>query len=300
VVKWILFFSELLILSLVFWTSKWDGTFKQHRLFSITLPADVIQKKALTQVQKYFQKQLSLSFIIIVSLSILCLFLQFQYVSLEMLIFFFIIFSAIGLPSYFYAQANRQVKQIKVEQNWQAGTFSHGIHEDDFWKYGQFYNNPHDVARSVSKRMGIGTTLNLAHKSQRRFLIGSIVVTLMVTVVLSFGLFYMEVKSPNFRIESKMLYIDYPIYYYKLPLEQVNNLTVLQILPSISKENGIGTESFARGYYYVEGYGRVFLCVYNKGPFILIDTKQGKLIINESTEETTFELLEALDIVIPK
>ncbi len=35
---------------------------------------------------------------------------------------------------------------------------------DEFWKWGIMYNNPGDPAIWVEKRIGIGWTLNFAHK----------------------------------------------------------------------------------------------------------------------------------------
>ena len=35
---------------------------------------------------------------------------------------------------------------------------------DEFWKWGIMYNNPNDPAIWVEKRVGIGWTLNFAHK----------------------------------------------------------------------------------------------------------------------------------------
>jgi uncharacterized membrane protein len=35
---------------------------------------------------------------------------------------------------------------------------------DEFWKWGIMYNNPNDPTIWVEKRVGIGWTLNFAHK----------------------------------------------------------------------------------------------------------------------------------------
>ncbi len=300
VVKWIFFLCELFIICLVLLTSKWDGKPKNQRLFSITLPKEHLNHPELLEVQKRYQLQLSVTFLSLLTACLLSMFLHFKFISMELFFFFLIIGLSIALPSYFYAKANQLVKEIKQNNSWEAGNYSHGIHEDEFWRYGQFYRNPFDTARTTTKRMGIGTTLNLAHKKQQRFFIVSLALTLLVTVLLCFQLFYMEVKTPSYRIETNTLYIDYPVYYYHVPIKDILSLRVIQELPPTLKSNGIATDSFSRGFFNVKGYGEVFLCIYNTGPYLLIETKEGTVIVNEITEEKTYELLEALDMVIPK
>jgi uncharacterized membrane protein len=41
---------------------------------------------------------------------------------------------------------------------------------EEFWKWGQFYYNPNDSALFVEKRMGIGYTLNFAHRASWVFI----------------------------------------------------------------------------------------------------------------------------------
>lgn len=299
-VKWVFFLCDLFIICLVLFTSKWDGKPKKQRLFSITLPKENLNHPALIEVQKRYQQQLSITFIALLIACLLSMFLNYRFVSIDLFFFFLIIGLSIALPSYFYAKANAQVKAIKQSQGWEAGNFSHGIHEDDFWRYGQFYRNPFDTARTTTKRMGIGTTLNLAHKKQRHFFVGSLILTLLLTILLSFGLLYMEIKTPSYRIETNTLYIDYPIYYYHVPIKDILSLRIVQELPPYYKSNGIETDSFSRGFFNVQGYGNVFLSIYKTGPYLLIETKEGTVIVNEITEEKTYALLEALDMVIPK
>lgn len=298
--KWILFLCELFIVFLVLWTAKWDGKPKQQRLFSITLPKDVLNHPELLAIQKWYQLRLNTGFIALLAASVLGLFIRFRYMSFELLFFALIITVAIVLPAYLYAKANQLTHHVKTDQSWEAGSFSHGIHEDDFWRYGQFYSNPFDTARTTSKRMGIGTTLNLAHKTQKRFL----AVTLTATAVLVFAVltstYYMEIKTPSYHIDETTFAVDYPFYYYHLPLKDIKSLRMLQKLPPNSKTNGIETDTFARGFYTVGGYGKTFLSVYKTGPYLLIETSEITLIVNEATEEKTYSLLEALDMVIPK
>ncbi len=54
---------------------------------------------------------------------------------------------------------------------------------DSYWKGGMFYYNPNDPAILVSKRVGIGYTMNFANKMSWVVLVGILVVTLLIAVL---------------------------------------------------------------------------------------------------------------------
>lgn len=295
--KWIFLVCELVTFLLVYVTNYYDGKQKKSRLFSVTLPEEAFEDPELKAIQMVYYKKMKVSGCVLLALIIVITFMDFPYVSFGLTLFLVSLGGIIALPSIFYAECNRALKVLKSEKKWEAGTYSHGIHEDDFWPYGQFYNNPHDSSTFVNKRMGIGTTINWAHKGQRHFMIFILTLSALLTVGLNASLFYMEVKIPEFEISKEYLYIHYPVYYYKVPLEDIQSLTVIQALPSMSKTNGIATENFARGYFNVQGHGRVFVCIYKEGPYILMESVLGPIMINEDTASGTYQLLEALDLV---
>ncbi len=295
--KWIFLMCELLIFLLVYVTSFYDGKQKKGRLFSVTLPQEAFGDTELLAVQNQYCKKLKASGLFIILWIIAIHLTNLRYLSIDLAFFLITLTAIIAIPSVFYADGYKALRSLKLEKGWEAGTYFHGIHEDDFWSHGQFYHNPHDSAKYVNKRMGIGTTINWAHKGHRQVMIFTLVMTGLLTVGLNGGLLYMEIKVPQFEITSDQLYIHYPVYYYKVPLEDIQSLTVIQDLPHMSKSNGIDTDNFARGYFYVQGHGRVFVCIYKEAPYVIIESKLGPIMINENTTSGTYQLLEALDLV---
>lgn len=57
--------------------------------------------------------------------------------------------------------------------------------QDQYWKLGGFYYNPHDPAWIVEKRMGIGWTFNFAHPISWFVLLGTLVAVGLLTLFLS-------------------------------------------------------------------------------------------------------------------
>ena len=56
---------------------------------------------------------------------------------------------------------------------------------DEFWKWRIMYNNPNDPAIWVEKRVGIGWTLNFAHKESW------VIIFMILTIPLAFLVFTM-------------------------------------------------------------------------------------------------------------
>lgn len=295
--KWILFLCEAFIFMMMIFMTSLDGKPKRNRLFSVTIPPEALNHQELKSIRRQYSNRLKLYAFFIILLELISLLFVFQFIALELLYFFMVLLAIFILPAFNYGQSNIALRALKQEKNWIAGNYSHGIHEDDFWIYGQFYNNPHDSSKWVSKQTGIGTTMNIAHKRQRHLMVTTWILICTLIIGLTAGLFYMEASVPAYEIDNQYLYVHYPIYYYKVPLDEIKSLTVIQELPYMSKTNGIETQDFARGYFYIQGHGRTFLSIYKEAPYILIDSLQGKLLINENSASGTYRLLEALDLV---
>lgn len=294
-IKWIFLINELFVISLMFVVARWDGKWKGNRLFSITLPVGLDVSKDLKAIQGRFLRRLCLVEALALLASLFQMTLHFAYLSLDVALFLFILFWAILAPSWAYKNAHEEVRHFKVKEGLEAGAYLRGVHEDDFWKNGMTYNNPHDASRNVKKRMGIGTTPNLAHKRQRQFYYGTIYLSIGLLMLVVAGLFYMETTEPKFRMDNQYFYVDYPLYYYKVPIEAINSIQVVSSIGSVTSDNAIHTDDFMRGYFQVAGYGRAFLCAYKTEPYLVIKTEDDLLIVNDQSPEETYSLMEALD-----
>lgn len=299
-IKWLLFLNEVFVILLVLFASRWDGKWKKSRLFSVTLPPQAMENKDLKEIMSVYKKQINLASVVAVLLSLLAFNMRFAYVVMDISIFLLMIIGVIASPLFIYAKAHKSVRQIKVANGWDAGAYHRGIHEDDFWKYGIFYHNPHDSARMVSKRMGIGSTMNLAHPSQKRLFIVTNVMIVLLLLGLVLGLGVMEIKEPQFRMDSDHFYIDYPFYYYHVATSDINSLQMVHQVERGTKINGIDTDQFVRGFFNVAGYGEVFICAYTTGLCLVILTNDIPVIVNEKNAEDTYELMEALDYMVPE
>lgn len=299
-IKWLLFLNEIFVIAMVLLAAKWDGKWKGHRLFSVTLPSEASNNEDLNLVLTQYKREINMTAIIAVILSILEFNFKFSYVVIEITLFLLILCAVIASPMILYARAHKRIEQIKVRNGWEAGAYHRGIHEDDFWKYGIFYNNPHDSSRMVNKRMGIGSTMNLAHPGQKKIFIATNVFIILTLLGVTVGLGFMEIKEPDFHMDHEYLYIDYPFYYYKVSTKEITSLQMISEVERGSKINGIDTDQFMRGFFNIPGYGEVYICAYTTGPCLVIQSNDIPVIINEKNAEETYELMEALDYMVPE
>lgn len=298
--EWIFLASEWFVILLIYVISRLDARPKDNRLFGITLPPMALTHEETENIVKSYLKNLFLSETGVFIASFAQIAFPFTLVSYGMTYFFGIIFAAICLPIYFYIKANERLKRLKVSRSWEAGAYIRGIHEDDFWIRGIFYHNQYDSARQVRKRMGIGLTPNLAYASARWLYFSVVAGGVALVIFTCTSMYYMETKVPEYAIQEDYLTVSYPVYYYKVLLEDIRDVKILKETPKLSKQNGIETDRFARGYYYIEGKGSAYVCVYKKMPCLLLETKLGFVLLNDATAQGTYDLLEAIDLAHPE
>ena len=176
--------------------------------------------------------------------------------------------------------------------------------DDEYWIDGIYYNNPKDQSFMVEKRFGIGSTPNLAKKSGRSFLLGGTIFAGVIIVTVSVIMISADFAEPTMNIsDSNVVTVKYPLYGYEFSIDDIEEISMVDKVPSGSKVNGIGTGKYSRGRYNLREYGKVNLYVYNSSPpYLVIRLEDAYVIYNEKTPEETKLLYEALkrEITIDK
>jgi uncharacterized membrane protein len=154
------------------------------------------------------------------------------------------------------------------------------LDEDDHWIYGLFYYNPDDKKILVNDRVGIGTTMNLAHKT------GKIVTLIAIVCMLALPISVMFVIKEEFtplttEIVDNRIVVTHIAEELDLPTEEIRSVEVVDHLPSTVKVVGTGMEHLLKGTFNVSGYGRCKLYLNpEKPPFLVMTTDEERIIIN--------------------
>ena len=166
--------------------------------------------------------------------------------------------------------------------------------DDEYWKdswfAGMIYCNPNDSSTMVEKRMGSGTTPNLATKKGRAFYYGGMAFAAVVIIGISALLLFSDFSTTTMRIDgaSHTVAIDTAFYGTKFDGASVKSVTLLDSIPNSSRTNGSDDGYSAVGHFTVDGYGPSLLYIHeNKPPYIVVRLSDKYIFYNEQTREQT-------------
>ncbi|WP_018759128.1 DUF5808 domain-containing protein [Paenibacillus terrigena] len=174
--------------------------------------------------------------------------------------------------------------------------------DDEYWGNGFTYHNPNDSSVFVTKRVGIGFTINSATPVGKVFVWGSAIVFAAIIVGVSFLLIRSELTSPVLTITAEhIVHIDYPMYSYDFKMDDIEQLSLVDSIPKGTKTNGEATDQYARGNFRLKELGRSKLYVVkNNPPYIQIKLKDLYVFYNEKDPTQTKKWYEQLQIQVQK
>lgn len=154
------------------------------------------------------------------------------------------------------------------------------IDEDAHWIYGLFYYNPDDKKIMVNDRVGIGTTMNLAHKTGKIVMVISIICILALPVS---GIYVIREEFTPLTTEflDNRIVVTHTTEELDLFMKDIKSAEMIDNLPSRVKVVGTGMENLLKGTFKVSGYGNSRLYLNPKQPpFLVITTDEETIIIN--------------------
>jgi len=154
------------------------------------------------------------------------------------------------------------------------------IDEDAHWIYGLFYYNPDDKKIMVNDRVGIGTTMNLAHKTGKIVMVISIICILALPIS---GIYVIREEFTPLTTEflDNRIVVTHTAEELDLFMKDIKSVEMIDNLPSRVKVVGTGMENLLKGTFKVSGYGKSRLYLNPQQlPFLVITTDEETIIIN--------------------
>jgi len=172
--------------------------------------------------------------------------------------------------------------------------------DDEYWANGITYHNPNDKSIMVPKRVGIGTTINTGTSAGKSLMYGIVILVAAMLIGISFMMVRAEYTSPEIHIrEDGVVSIDYPMYKFKFNVDEVEEISLADTVPSGFKSNGEATNKYARGNFKLDEYGKTKLYIFKQNPpYIVIKLKDIYVIYNEKDVANTRELYEELSTLV--
>lgn len=174
--------------------------------------------------------------------------------------------------------------------------------EDDYWIDGIIYCNPNDKSIMVEKRFGIGTTVNTGTKWGKIIVYGTYIFIAVILIPISLMLFSNDFFGHSLEIsQSNKIDIKTTLYGHSFIVDEIEEINLIDAIPSSFRTNGIGTARYLRGNFSVSGYGRSKMYVYqNNPPYIVMKLDDIHVIYNEKDADETLELYQRIKDLIGK
>ena len=168
--------------------------------------------------------------------------------------------------------------------------------DDDYWVYGLFYYNPKDARLNVEKRVGIGSTINMAHP------LGKVISVIVGLVIIgTFGsLIYAGIFAAtplDVRVEDGNVICHQFRDEYKIAIDDIQSVSYEDTLEGVSliKMGGAATDKLYKGNFAAgdDKNVKVYLS-YDADCYIRIQTSDEIYYINDVTKEDTKKLYDQI------
>jgi hypothetical protein len=152
------------------------------------------------------------------------------------------------------------------------------IDEDEFWIFGLFYYNPHDVHVMKNERIGTGITMNMAKPAAKISMTASLLALLLLPIICVWTV-RLEFTPKRLYIEENKLIAAHLRQEYVINLDTVDSLELIHELPKSSRVMGVGMDTLYKGDFSTETYGKcVFFLNPKEEPYIVIKTSNKNYI----------------------
>lgn len=168
--------------------------------------------------------------------------------------------------------------------------------EDAHWLGGLVYYNEKDSRFMVNKRVGVGTTVNLAKTSGKVFTIGACILTVALLLWAMILLLATDFVPISLEVEEDGVVSRQFGEEYSIPFGEIESVELVSKLPSMSKRVGTATETVYKGSFLDQEYNSCKVCVrIGEGPFVKLMTRDGMTYyLNDEDGEVTQAVYEEL------
>ena len=185
----------------------------------------------------------------------------------------------------------------KVEAVYEKKRNLYDSEEDDrHWIGGIFYYNPADHRTIVTKKIGIGTTTNLATPVGKGAAIFSVIIMVITIPAVCVWVIMLEFTPIRLIVENQTLYAKQLNTDYKIDITDIRDLEKITELPSWSKSNGSAMDTLEKGTFFIRNVGKceVFLNPENT-EFLHFSADGTEYYMSGTDDAQTREIYESLN-----
>lgn len=193
--------------------------------------------------------------------------------------------------------------KIREEQGRILNTCKNPIYtdNDEFWSKG-VYNNPNDISVTVEDRTGYGITYNLGTKKGRIIYYGTLIFAGIIIIGTTVSMVRFDHAKFTLSIDNNIVKINAPTYGTKFDIDDIEEVAMLDNIPSGIRTNGVGASTYNLGNFSINGYGKCKLYVYfeNKNCISIKLKDNSYIFFNDKSNDKTLKYYGELEKVLEK
>ena len=156
-------------------------------------------------------------------------------------------------------------------------TLGDAMDDDKYWYWGIMYYNPKDKRFMVENRMGTGTAVNMAKGSGKAMYVFASLCMLIIPVMCVW-MIMLDFTPMNTTVVDDKIVCTHLSVEYEIPLEDIEEYTVITEMPEVIKVRGNGMDTVCSGTFEI----------YREGMFEAFYNPQNDLFIKIVTENETY------------
>lgn len=165
---------------------------------------------------------------------------------------------------------------------------------DDNWIWGMIYYNPRDRHSMVEKRVGVGSTINMATSGGKAMVV-FLALTMLSLPIISIWVIMLEFTPIHLVADQAQIVGNQLRQEIVIFMPAIEEAELLEELPKMSRNSGTAMENLRKGDWSVreEGNCTVFLNPQNE-LFLKIETPSTRYYLSGMDDEETTEVYEAI------
>lgn len=160
--------------------------------------------------------------------------------------------------------------------------------EDDVWLLGSLYYNPADTRVMVAKRLGLGSTINLATPIGK-WTMAVLLVIIVGTLFIGPAMGAADSIPTELEITGSTLVASHgKSEKYTISTDRITDAQLRSALPECSRTAGTGLDHYLEGDFYVTGEGQAYFCL-DPTAAVFLRVEAGGIVYwftGDSAEET--------------
>lgn len=181
-----------------------------------------------------------------------------------------------------------------IEASYEGKREENFTDDDDAWLGGIVYYNKKDKRTMVTKRVGIGTTMNLATSAGKLWNGIGIAVLLIVVPICCVWMMLEEFTPIQLSVVNDVLTAEQFEVDYEIPVDEMESIAIIDEKPRWTKVSGSGMENLCKGTFRIQGEKcEVFVNPQND-IFLQIETAEETYYMSAADDAGTQEIYEII------